>query len=217
MVAGGEQRLEELLIEDEEKATPSPFQVSPPANVDAELEQLWAEVVRIRFPVLPTLEANQIPADNQESGSWMNLHAVDLRVAIKNNNGGAKVAINHALGRRATPTPRFGGRSPFEGEVPSCARQARSVRTILMASGLCVPTRLYTSDDEPVVRMGEGRNVMPRVADHSLGSVRGRTPRPTHISSSLFKFLNRGRCGHDRGRHRQQRQWPPAECPLGGT
>ena len=38
-----------------------------------------------------------------------------------------------------------------------------------MASRLCVPTRLDTSDDEPVVRLGEGRNVMPRLADHSLG------------------------------------------------
>ena len=116
LVAGG-RRVEELLME--EKVTPSPFHVGPPANVDAELEQL-REVVRlrrregIRFPVLPTLEANQ------ELESWMNLRAVDLRIAIKDNSGSAKIAINHAPVRRATPTPRFGGRSPFEGEVPSC-------------------------------------------------------------------------------------------------
>ena len=107
LLAEEERRLEELMIE--EKAIPSPFQVTPVCNVNAELDQLRAEIARLRQQrdrirpvVVPSVEANHIPVKRQELASWMNHRAGDLRVAIEENNAAKRLQLITLLaeGRR---------------------------------------------------------------------------------------------------------------------
>ena len=99
LLAEGERRLAELMIE--EKAVPSPFQVTPVCNVNAELEHLRAEISRLRQQrdgirpvVVPSVhEANHIPVERQELESWMNHRAGDLRVAIEENNATRRLQL----------------------------------------------------------------------------------------------------------------------------
>ena len=77
MLAEGERRLAELMME--EKALPSPFQVTPVCNVNVELDHLRSEIARLRQQqdgIRPVVE-------RQELESWMNHRAGDLRAAIE--------------------------------------------------------------------------------------------------------------------------------------
>ena len=105
LLAEEERRLAELMIE--EKAIPSPFQVTPVCNVNAELDQLRAEIARLRQQrdgirpvVVPGVEANHIPVKRLDLASWMNHRAGDLRVAIEENNAARRLHTLLAEGRR---------------------------------------------------------------------------------------------------------------------
>ena len=94
LLAEGERRLAELTME--EKALPSPFQVTPDCKVNAELDQLRSEIARLRQQqhVRPVVgEANHIPVERQELESWMNHRAGDLRVAIEENNAARRLQL----------------------------------------------------------------------------------------------------------------------------
>ena len=81
----------------EEKALPSPFQVTPVCNVNAELDHLRSEIARLRQqqggirPVV--VEANHIPVERQELESWMNHRTGDLRAAIEENNAARRLEL----------------------------------------------------------------------------------------------------------------------------
>ena len=169
LLTEGERRLAELMME--EKAIPSPFQVTPVCNVNVELDHLRAEIARLRQqqdgirPVVASVEANHIPVERQELESWMNHRAGDLRVAIEENNGARRLQLITLLAegqRRLHPLEEedalFGGRflcnGTWRGTVRPALRAVRVVGSRYGLRGIRVGEKLLTPVPRQVPRDG---------------------------------------------------------------